>query len=497
MGREIVYCDVCGDRILEQDFERGRAATVQNRNYCAKCRKQVFETHERAPEAASPGAPRAQAKSSPALKAAAGARPSTHRGTSHRPAKASPLPIILGGLGAAAALVIVLALALSGGARPPEPPPKAPEASREERARQAMARLDPLVRPTISDPGRVLELAGEIEAAVAGTSHEPRLKDIVAQARRRREQAEKDAEAGRLLAEARGVISADRDFAQADRVRELLAKAEVAAREAGAEREREAAEQQRRYAADFEAAARARHDEVHAEATRLAGERRWADAVKLIDDRFGGAWRRSASWAGLEALRRRCEQEAAATPPPPPPPTPAKRDRFGFPVGDAPPLDTWTSLFDGKTVSSWFKFPVARENAQAWTAADGELVGTSSYESGNEMFGDILASLHDAYTDAELQFQLKIESGVFFVGGRYLPGASGQAPRVAGHTLSGPREWSAVKLAFSGDRAQAWVDGRLDGTPDLSTAAPSGRFVLGMLGGTKVRIKDVKVLRKK
>jgi hypothetical protein len=37
MGREIVYCDSCGDRIVAADFDKGRARTFQNKNYCHKC----------------------------------------------------------------------------------------------------------------------------------------------------------------------------------------------------------------------------------------------------------------------------------------------------------------------------------------------------------------------------------------------------------------------------------------------------------------------------
>lgn len=37
MGSEIVYCNVCGDRILERDFQKGRAVVAEGRNYCHKC----------------------------------------------------------------------------------------------------------------------------------------------------------------------------------------------------------------------------------------------------------------------------------------------------------------------------------------------------------------------------------------------------------------------------------------------------------------------------
>jgi len=37
MGKEIVYCDVCGDRILESEFEKGNAVTLLKKKYCRKC----------------------------------------------------------------------------------------------------------------------------------------------------------------------------------------------------------------------------------------------------------------------------------------------------------------------------------------------------------------------------------------------------------------------------------------------------------------------------
>lgn len=37
MGKEIVYCTQCGDRIPAKDFDRGRAATVLARHFCHGC----------------------------------------------------------------------------------------------------------------------------------------------------------------------------------------------------------------------------------------------------------------------------------------------------------------------------------------------------------------------------------------------------------------------------------------------------------------------------
>lgn len=37
MGNEIVYCHKCGDRLLQSDFEKGRAVVILKRSYCGKC----------------------------------------------------------------------------------------------------------------------------------------------------------------------------------------------------------------------------------------------------------------------------------------------------------------------------------------------------------------------------------------------------------------------------------------------------------------------------
>jgi len=37
MGKEIVYCSVCGDRIPASDFEKGKAATILQKHFCRKC----------------------------------------------------------------------------------------------------------------------------------------------------------------------------------------------------------------------------------------------------------------------------------------------------------------------------------------------------------------------------------------------------------------------------------------------------------------------------
>lgn len=54
MGKEIVYCHECGNRILEAEFESGRAAVVLKRNYCGKCSEALKTGTSRVPVAPGP-----------------------------------------------------------------------------------------------------------------------------------------------------------------------------------------------------------------------------------------------------------------------------------------------------------------------------------------------------------------------------------------------------------------------------------------------------------
>lgn len=47
---EIVYCARCGDRILEADFDKGRAFEGDGQVYCAKCTGSTRVISERTPK---------------------------------------------------------------------------------------------------------------------------------------------------------------------------------------------------------------------------------------------------------------------------------------------------------------------------------------------------------------------------------------------------------------------------------------------------------------
>jgi len=42
MGKEVVYCSKCGNRIREEDFKAGRAAMVLGRYACAECKDAII-----------------------------------------------------------------------------------------------------------------------------------------------------------------------------------------------------------------------------------------------------------------------------------------------------------------------------------------------------------------------------------------------------------------------------------------------------------------------
>lgn len=46
MGKEIVYCELCGTRILAEEFDKGKAITLLNKNYCAKCKDKAIQNLE-------------------------------------------------------------------------------------------------------------------------------------------------------------------------------------------------------------------------------------------------------------------------------------------------------------------------------------------------------------------------------------------------------------------------------------------------------------------
>jgi hypothetical protein len=123
MGRQIVYCEGCGNSLREDDFEKGRGRTIDNRPYCTECRP--FKEGEG--ESASRRVSSAKIPAQP---------PQRKTSTGHipivpaprrmpAPAKQPNQVLIYAAVGGVVFLLLVFAVTQSGPKRvpPPEPPP--------------------------------------------------------------------------------------------------------------------------------------------------------------------------------------------------------------------------------------------------------------------------------------------------------------------------------------------------------------------------------------
>jgi len=488
VGHAIVYCDVCGDRILDEEFERRRAVTVQNKSYCPTCAKNVFgssmpevdtrpRSHVMKPEPEPPRPPTA-------------IRPP--RPTAIRPAPASgpSQGVIIGAVAGALGVlgIVVMAFALRGGSSEPVRP--AP--TRDDLAREALAPLEQMAAS--ADPERVLAKAAEVRPKVAGTTYESRLAEIEERARTRKADLEREKDVDRLLAELVKMLKEDTEFAHLDRFRELVATAQRAATGALRSKADEITRVSTNYETAFQQAATAKADDLRRRADALAVEKKFADAVRLIEDGYAGVWRRSDAWTALDARRREL-QELAMKPPEPG----GKKDRFGILVVDPPKAGVWVTVVDGSSLTGWFRYGQANEQESNWSIVGGELVGASSRALSSEQaqdYGDMLFSMSDAYTDLEMELSVRMEQGTLLVGVRYEPGMNSQ-PKVASAQVGVNATWQKLRFVIEGGSGKIVVDGAQEVVLNMAASAPTGRVILGLSPGAKVRIKDFKLLRKK
>ena len=122
MGRQIVYCEGCGNSLREDDFERGRARMLDNRPYCTECRP--FADGEVGPPPRRPSSGKIPAP--PPRKNATGPVPvvtAPRRTAAPAAPKSNPLPIIAG-IGGVVLIVLIFAVTRGGASkRPPSPEP--------------------------------------------------------------------------------------------------------------------------------------------------------------------------------------------------------------------------------------------------------------------------------------------------------------------------------------------------------------------------------------
>ena len=242
MGREIVYCEGCGKRLTEDDFDRGKAQDHDNRPFCSTCRPISSPAPEPPPPAPGPGDKRATERrggTSPHVRR----RGATERipmaqapnpGSIRRNASAPNVALYVG-VGLAALVLIVVAVASTGHREPilppPEPPP--PQIARPtavEIADERLRELEAFATPS-ADPQAILSRCDQLRAAFRGLPQEARFKQIEARAQERLKEKEQAADLDRSLESIRRIIADDPDYKRRAEVEGLL---DAAVKRAGA-----------------------------------------------------------------------------------------------------------------------------------------------------------------------------------------------------------------------------------------------------------------------
>jgi hypothetical protein len=144
-GRQVVYCDGCGRILKEEEFDHGRAHTIDNRNYCVECRPAAASPESAPVPVETPRAfkqvssTRLPGLGSSSFRIARASTTEAPRVTAEAARQGSSTKVVLLGVGLVAVGVLLVAVFASGGggsgtrveprstdvvvAPPPPPPP--------------------------------------------------------------------------------------------------------------------------------------------------------------------------------------------------------------------------------------------------------------------------------------------------------------------------------------------------------------------------------------
>jgi len=155
MGREIVYCEGCGNSLREDDFTRGRARMIDNRPYCTTCKPYLEGEQEPPPKRPSSGRIAAQPAPRKNPTGSIPIVPGARRPGPAAPKASNPLPIIAGA-GGVLLLLLIVAVTQKGTKRPPpaEPPPAPPIEIPAHRPAADLPPRDPPPRDPAPPPRR-------------------------------------------------------------------------------------------------------------------------------------------------------------------------------------------------------------------------------------------------------------------------------------------------------------------------------------------------------
>lgn len=314
MGKEVVYCDVCGERLLEEQFTSGNAITVQNKNYCANCREEALKNLPPPLKTDPPAAKKSKLSGvQPSVSSPGPHRAQPHVGKSSTrhyvpPPRSSITPILIGAVVGAVALILLVILILQGGgetaAPPGENPNPPPETGRLERARTALAECRAHWKQNPTDPEGALKFLESKKPDAAGTPMTRDFESLEAEIRLELDSRRTGDQLRKKLEEIAQAMKGDPEFEAFSRIRNEL---DTARSQALKQRQEHLLAEIRKleepYVSAYEEKAREEYEKIYAVAANLASAAKYRDALQMIDS-YPPKFRLSTSWKRLEDLKR-------------------------------------------------------------------------------------------------------------------------------------------------------------------------------------------------
>ena len=238
-----------------------------------------------------------------------------------RQKKASNLPIVVGGLIGFLATVALLVILLrksdpgagggssggggrtnGGGGNPSDPGASA--------ATKAIEELEKLASSQASVDA-ILAKCTEIESVVRGTAHGERLAEIRRNAENERDRMGREKAFTEMFERAKSAAAGDKGrYERYQEIMDLFARAQEIAQRDVQTKVLEVNEARNSYSDPYEEEAMGFANEVTPRAHQLATEKRFRDAVKVIDAQFPAKYKQSRAWKQIKAARDQYEIQA-------------------------------------------------------------------------------------------------------------------------------------------------------------------------------------------
>jgi hypothetical protein len=333
MGKEIVYCEICGDRILEQEFEKGRAITVLNKNYCFNCKDEAVKNitmEDVEDDDLDPGPEPAP----PPARRPGGTRLLPRRGagqTRKRPApqpfppearqKHSKAPLLIGGgVGITAMVVLIVVIATSGDKTQPTNGGVKNHSNGANgsgpnhgisKAEKAWNELQEVIvtAGNKNDYDKIVATIRRIEPSVRGSKYVVQVARLKTEYLRKSDEARKSLVAEEAFALVKQSIADDGEFKRYDEILRKLADTQIKA-PPGSMISAEIAKAKSEYTSNYEGIASGKYNEIIRKVKIHIDSEEFKPAMKIIDYYFPEVYRRSRIWKNsLEPLYKRCAEK--------------------------------------------------------------------------------------------------------------------------------------------------------------------------------------------